>query len=106
MGLFKRPQARNTDPITSHEAAATITEEMFYSRTEMVRRLLTIPMTDEQLVLAFEAAAFAGLCKPASPQGIRSARAVLVKDNKIEAVPDKFELTAMGNKCHVWQQVK
>ena len=106
MGLFKRPQARNTDPITSHEAAATITEELFYSRVQMVERLLTIPMTDEQLVLAFEAAAFAGLCKMASPQGIRSARANLVAAGKVEAVPGKFELTGMGNKCHVWQQVK
>ena len=104
MGIFSR--ARNTDPITSHEAAATISNPVFTSRTETVYNLLYVDLTDEQLVDLFDRAARLGICKPASPQGIRSARAKLVDAGKVEAVPDQFGITAMGNKCHIWRRVQ
>ena len=102
---MRLPFARKTDPVTSHEAAATITAPELKSRTEMVYSLLWVAMTDEQLVNAFNAAANAGFCKPASPQGIRSARANLVKDGRIIAIENEFGTTSMGNRCHIWKRV-
>lgn len=105
MGLFKS-RARNTDPITSHEAAATITTPELLTRMQMVEKLLKAwPMGDEELVTLFQAAATAGICKMASPQGIRSARANLVKDGKVQAIEAVFIKTAMGNNAHVWKWV-
>ena len=105
MKLFKA-RARNTDPITSHEAAATITTPELHTRMEMVEQLLKAwPMADEELVSLFESAANAGLCKMASPQGVRSARANLVKAGKVEAIEGVYRKTAMGNNAHVWKWV-
>ena len=104
MGIFSR--ARNSDPITSHEAAATISDLAFHTRTEMVHFLLFMELTDERLVFWFNQMAKDGVCKPASPQGIRTARAKLVDAGKVEAVPDRFGKTEMGNKCHIWRRVQ
>jgi hypothetical protein len=105
MGLFKS-RARNSDPITSHEAAATITTPELLTRMQMVEKLLKAwPMADEELVGLFNAAAIAGLCKMASPQGIRTARANLVKAGKVQAIEGVFAKTEMGNNAHIWKWV-
>lgn len=105
MGIFKA-RARKTDPVTSHEAAATISEPVTHSRMKMVELLLQAQsMDDETLVDLFHSSAAIGLCKMASPQGIRSARANLVKDGKVQAVDGVFTKTRMGNNAHVWEWV-
>ena len=51
---FWKSRARNSDPITSHEAAATITTPELLTRMQMVEKLLKAwPMGDEELVRGY-----------------------------------------------------
>jgi hypothetical protein len=87
--------ARRTDPVTSHEAAASV---QHITRTQlMILAALRErgPLTDEQLVLHFR-----GL-SVASPSGLRSRRAELVEAGLVH--PHGYGLTASGRRTIIWQ---
>lgn len=90
-------RARRSDPITSHEAAASVRKI-----TETHTRLLDLlerrgAMTDEEISAAWTGS---GL-PPASPSGLRSRRAELV-DRGLIADSGMTRLTASGRRTIVW----
>ena len=93
------PIARLTDPKTSHEAAQSVRN---ISATKLViLDLLTRSFTDEDLIDRFYSRVEVGLAPLASPSGIRSRRAELVRDGFVEAVG--FAKTASGRNTLVWR---
>jgi hypothetical protein len=95
------PNARTSDPLTSHEAAesvANITETQ-----EAIYKLLRHPLTDEQLIDGYKDLVMLGLAPKASESGIRSRRAELVQLSLIEAKGDSK--TWSGRRCIVWGRV-
>ena len=79
--VFTTPVTRNTDPATSHDAAASVSG---VSRTQ--RRILHLladlgPATDETLAYRWVSAGYG----PMSPSGLRSRRADLVRGGLVEA---------------------
>jgi hypothetical protein len=91
-------KARTTDPLTSHLAAASTTEEHL-SRLETyvwgIFRVGRLELTDEELVRILENNGY-----PASPQGIRTARVSLERRGFIEVVGEAK--TRFGRKCRVF----
>ena len=95
------PNARKTDPHTSHEAAASVVE---VTETQLaIFGLLKKPMTDQDLVVAYGKLVLSRKAPMASESGIRSRRAELVE---LELVERKGESkTWSGRKCIVWGQI-
>lgn len=89
--------ARATDPLTSHEAAASV-EDVRESQRLVHRLLDGLGLaTDEVLV---NVAAATGL--PISPSGLRSRRAELVRLGLVEDSGARARL-ASGRRAIVWQ---
>jgi hypothetical protein len=97
--------ARKSDPDTSHMAAATHEPVKVMGRAKAIYKLLFIPMTDEQLVDAYQAAVDAGLAQPSSPQAIRTSRCQLVYLEAVEMVEGQYGTTRMGNKARIWRSI-
>jgi predicted ArsR family transcriptional regulator len=91
--------ARNTDPQTSHEAAARVSNTSATQRT--ILQLLAFPRSDEELVRAFEELAKSGLADYASPSGIRTRRAELTDMGYVEDSELRTK-TASGRTAIVW----
>jgi hypothetical protein len=92
------PHARHTDPSTSHEAAISVTSVT--ATQQFILKLLTRPMTDEQLVAAYEVGRIVGDAPRASASGVRSRRAELYQLRLI--APVGFSRTVSGRKALVW----
>lgn len=99
----EQPHTRNSDPITSHEAAASVR-----NITETHNRILGMlknhgPMTDEDL---FEMWSFKARVLDEwgsiSPSGLRSRRAELVDAGFVEDSGEKGK-TRSGRSCIVWK---
>lgn len=100
------PYARLTDPTTSHEAAARVTEDALTQTQAIILKLLADPegMTDEQLVLAYQAyCRMAGISNVSSPSGIRSRRNELYRAGKVEAIA--YGKSTSGRRSIVWSNV-
>lgn len=93
--------ARNNDPITSHLAPGSKTSRDTI-RAAVLRVLSTFTegITDEDLVEAYELHPLTPL---ATPQGIRSRRAELVRDGLVVAVEGRFGVTQTGRKATLWE---
>lgn len=88
--------ARKTDPATSHEAAASTTEEHLSRLEAMVYAVLKeFDGTDEAVVNRIVSGGY-----PASPQGIRTARVRLERKGLIEEVG--LAVTRFGRKTRIW----
>jgi len=97
------PHARLTDPVTSHEAAARVTEDALTQTQTIIFKLLahTQGMTDEQLVIAYqEYCRLAGISNVSSPSGIRSRRNELYRAGKVEAIA--YGKSTSGRRSIVW----
>lgn len=95
------PNARKTDPQTSHEAAESVKK---VSTTQLaVYQLLKKHMTDQELHTAYVSMVAAGIAPMASESGIRSRRAELVELDLVE--PKGFARTWSGRRCIVWGQI-
>lgn len=102
----EEPHTRNTDPITSHEAAASVR-----NITETHNRILTMlqehgPATDEQL---FDLWWRCRTSEPerwphVSPSGLRSRRAELVDAGYVADSGDRGK-TRSGRSCIIWKAV-
>ena len=94
-------RARYSDPVTSHEAAESITGEKIRESQSIVLGLLRAhgPMTDETLVAVVEARGLA-----LSPSGARTRRAELVELGFVEASGERARLRS-GRSAAVWRVV-
>jgi hypothetical protein len=88
--------ARNTDPITSHEAAASVND--ITKTQEFILKALVRPRTDIDLVEAYRNLK---LAPRASESGIRSRRAELVRAGLIMDTGERVKL-ASGRNAIVW----
>lgn len=98
--IYGPARARNTDPATSHEAAATVQPKASTRiRDEILRTLFHLgPMTDEQIAEHLS-------WLNASPSGLRTRRAELVAAGLIEQ--DSADgRTSSGRRCAVWRHAK
>ena len=100
--LFDQARARSTDPVTSHQAAASV-ENIGQTREAILKVLRDNgPQTDTQIIKAYMDLWFGGRhMKLASPSGIRSRRSELVKMGFVEAAGTGK--TASGRNCIVWR---
>lgn len=94
-------KARNTDPKTSHEAAASVALGDINQTQRAIVALLTInQMTDDDLFDRFFQGAEKGYWKHASQQGVRSRRSELVKLGVVRA--KAYTKTKFGRTTTVW----
>jgi hypothetical protein len=97
--------ARLTDPITSHEAAARVDADNLTQTQSIIYKLLEEGMTDEELVMAYQAyCRMSGISNVSSPSGIRSRRNELYRARRVEAIA--YGKSTSGRRSIVWQSVK
>jgi hypothetical protein len=94
------PYARLTDPQTSHDAADAV--ENVSATQSAILLILAFAKTDQDLVDAYYSMAGAGLAPNASPSGIRSRRAELVKRGLVVDSGRRVKL-ASGRQAVLWQ---
>jgi hypothetical protein len=94
--------ARTSDPITSHWAAKSVRNATQIQK--VILQLLVKPMTDVELVAAFEnywRNSYLPVGLRSSESGIRTRRAELVRAGLVQDSGDKVTL-ASGRKAIVW----
>lgn len=97
-------RARNSDPITSHEAAASVLTSPIRAR---VLEILTVAgpagLSHEEIAREYRRREIALGWRLPSPSGIRSRVAELHSDGEVEIVPDVFRKSPTGRRAHVWR---
>ena len=96
------PFARLFDRKTSHEAAESVIH-LSETKKSILAVLKTKPMTDEELVKAYQDLAHRGKFVYASDSGIRSRRSELVSAGLIKEVG--FDKTRSGRRTTIWSVV-
>lgn len=91
------PKARNTDPVTSHQAAESV--KNISHTQEFILRALKRRRNDEQLIEAYRAFKSA---PRASDSGIRSRRAELVRAGLVRDSGERMRM-ASGRCSIVWE---
>lgn len=95
--LFEQAHARKSDPVHSHEAAASVVN-LGRTKDAILMLLRTLgPMTDEQLIQAFEMR----VKHYASHSGIRTRRSWLVDHGFV--IQDGEGTTVSGRRCARWR---
>lgn len=97
--IYKHTKARNTDPQTSHAAAASVTLETLTQTQALVLQTLQThgPMTDEQLCMRIADVQHS----PVSVSGVRTRRSELVAAGKIVDTGKRLR-TRTGRQAIVW----
>lgn len=90
-------RARNTDPVTSHEAAESV-DDVTATQEFILRVLQKKPRTDSELIEAYRNYKTA---PRASESGIRSRRAELVAKGLV-ADTDRRDVLPSGRRSIVW----
>lgn len=96
------PQARTTDPQTSHEAARSV-DNVTATQIAIIG-LLTGGLTDTDLVDLYRRNMRHGLVPLASESGIRTRRAELVARGLVQDTGERIRL-ASGRSAIVWKTV-
>jgi hypothetical protein len=96
------PKARRTDPVTSHIAALTVSNQS--PTQERILKILTNvgAMTDDKIAFYFADCVANLSWDPVSPSGLRSRRAELV-DQGLVRDSGRRERTASGRLSIVWE---
>jgi hypothetical protein len=91
---------RTNDPITSHLAGESVTEETLTRIQKLVEQIFShsLELTDEELVSVYTKNGY-----PGTPQAVRTARAELGRLGRIEVVG--FGKTVSGRKARIWARV-
>lgn len=95
--------ARTTDPSTSHEAAAKVTNVTETQRA-IYLMLLTGPSNDVDGFGVYRFAAERGICPMVSESGYRSRRAELVAKGLVRDTGERVKL-ASGRNSIVWEAI-
>lgn len=93
--------ARRTDPDTSHDAAASLTDLRRRQAAVFAALLVLGPSTDERLVESYDALVPR---LPQSPSGIRTRRSELVARGLVHFTGDKQRI-ASGRLARIWEAV-
>ena len=94
---FDEPIARATDPTTSHQAAASVTNQTTI-RDRVLYELRHDPLTFDQLLARFAATDIRH-----SPSGVRTRTRELVDAGLVESHPTRRGTTPAGRACALWQ---
>ena len=92
--------ARHTDPTTSHQAAASVADDLTKVKKTIIA-LLQAPATDEQLLTMYNVIADHKLAPKQSPSGIRTRRNELYRAGLLEAVG--YGKTTSNRTSIVWK---
>lgn len=95
-------RARNTDPETSHQAAASIDKLLERQRDVYNAFLMFGPVPDHVLVNGMQSLAKLGRVKHQSESGIRTRRSELVEKGLVEDTGERVVLPS-GRKSIVWR---
>jgi len=98
------PRARNTDPATSHDAAASV-GEVTETQAIILMLLRETPMCDEKLIEQYRLGEKLWGYPHKSESGIRSRRAELVRKGLVETVGLQ-ERMSTGRFAFIWQVVR
>jgi len=94
--------ARFSDPIESHMAAASIDGARTTPTKETILNLLALtPMTDEELCQAYRNMAYIGGAPNSSDQNIRTTRCLLHREGKLQVVG--VTKSASGRQTRIWR---
>ena len=94
--------ARFSDPIESHLAAASIDGARTTPTKEAILNLLALtPMTDEELCQAYRNMAYIGGAPQSSDQHIRTTRCSLHREGKVHIVG--VTKSASGRQTRIWR---
>lgn len=94
--------ARHTDPATSHQAAASVADDLTKVK-KTILALLQSPHTDEQLVAVYTVITDNKLAPTQSPSGIRTRRNELYRAGLIEAIG--YGKTKSNRTSIVWKTI-
>lgn len=95
-------KARKTDPQTSHEAATSVSES---NRVyQVIKALLSVPMTDEELAEAYAIATAQNIAPQQSPSGLRTRRNELYRARQVE--PIGYGKSNSNRRAIIWQTTK
>jgi hypothetical protein len=99
----EQAEARSTDPVTSHDAAASVSD-LRGSQQDVLRAFPPLPfgITDEELVAKYRRMQGEGVVRLQSESGIRTRRAELVKKGLVVDSGER-RLTTNGRKATVWR---
>lgn len=92
------PATRTTDPITSHEAEASV--KNLTGTQQAILQLLTISMTDDELMERYQLKAVNGLAPMSSASGIRTRRHELVERGLVEE--KGYAESKFGRRAIIW----
>jgi hypothetical protein len=96
--------ARNTDPIESHLAAASLDHFTLSKVETAIYKLLEISMTDEELVHAYRRNAELGLFPFHSDSGIRTRRNQLYKRGLLRV--KGVTMNRNGKQVRIWERLE
>jgi len=104
------PRARNTDPGTSHAAAAKVAPMVTTVRSRVLGILTAAPeardgLTHDQLIVLYRKYATRLGWPMASDSSIRTRCNELVRDGEVEKVPDGDGRSRFGNAALLWRAV-
>lgn len=95
-------KARKSDPVTSHEAAASVKDLPIIKQT--ILKILRWPMTDEQMIATYNTYVLAGKVPASSDSAMRTRRAQLVREGFVESVG--YGVTRFNRRTIVWRVKK
>jgi hypothetical protein len=98
--LFEQAHARNSDPITSHKAAATVVN-IGPVREKIIHILTNCPRSDEQIAERYFFCVEKFGWPKCSPSGLRSRRSELVSMGFVESCGTGKTLS--GRDCQIWR---
>jgi hypothetical protein len=98
------PNARTSDPIESHLAAASLDHFRLTAIAKTIHKLLLIPMNDEELVEAYKRNVNLGLAPKSSESGIRTRRNELYVKGLIRVIG--VELNSNGRQVRIWESLE
>lgn len=95
----KMAHARTSDPVTSHEAARSVSN--ITGTQQGILDLLRTPLCDSELIVAYRLGIEIGVMPFSSESGIRSRRAELVAKGLVTATGE-YRLSTAGRRMIVW----
>ena len=95
-------KARKSDPVTSHEAAASVKDLPIIKQT--ILKILRWPVTDEEMIVAYNSMVLQGKVPASSDSAMRTRRAHLVRDGLVHEVG--YGKTRFGRRTIIWQVKK
>ncbi len=98
------PNAKRTDPQTSHDAARSV-RNLASTRSSILWIYEVYgSMVDDKLVAHYNKLTYQGIARKASDQGIRTRRKELVEMGKVQDSSDRKKLES-GRQAIVWELV-